>query len=112
MATIADAMNSPEDLQAAGDYDVPAEEPTGLGTPPEERGTVVCIHKHPDGTLSVYDMDGGPDDEVQAANPEEAFTIAGEKLGLNAAPEPTVRQEEGQAMWDQLAAEKAPRGNT
>lgn len=112
-------MSSAADLQAAGDYDNTT--PTGM---PGEGGSpdiVVCIALSVDGTIRVYDEGGkvepqpaeGMDDALQSA--KELLTELA-KLGAQEAmqTEQMARpgNQDAQAIWDEMAAQRPPRGNT
>lgn len=115
-----DGMSTPADLQAAGDYDEAAVDgmPAEAGKPPS---LVVCIEITPDGTITVYDKDGAVepqpaeslDDALQSAG--ELATELSTRMAAKAMKEKQAARPgnaDAQAMWDQMAADRAPRGNT
>lgn len=96
-------MSGPADLQAAGDYDQMAAE---QGPAPIS----VTISLTPEGIISVTSEGAEP---MEAANLDEALQVAGQMFAQlsqqsGAAPD----QMEAQALWDQMAAQRSPRGNT
>lgn len=128
-------MSTADDLQAAGAYDgatvdggtgdtqdAPQDQQSGEQGP---EPIVIQITITPDGKITVGDADGMVQPQP-AASLEEALKSAGElaqELSQRAAYKAMKGREQAaqmarpgnenaQAIWDQLAAERPPRGNT
>jgi hypothetical protein len=124
---MADPMNSPDDL-AQIDQSDPSADPDGdpsmdagqgqNGKPPD---VVVCIRITPDGQISVFDGSGAVQPQP-AKDLNDALKSAGELATelsqRSAATAMKARQmqrpgnEDAQSIWDQMAAQRQPRGNT
>jgi hypothetical protein len=112
-------MSTPADLQAAGDYDQAT--PTSAGPEGSAPPLVVCIEVKPNGEIAVYDKAGTVDPQP-AESLEDALQSAGEliselstRMAASAMKDAQMARPgnaDAQAMWDQMAAQREPRGNT